>query len=621
MGNDPHCATWIARNGTRRLAKAARRPARRPRGPAEGRSVVTAADALVVFTPSGQRGTFAHGTTVLEAARAARRSTSTRSAAAAGSAGAARSRCARASTRSTAITSTASSLTPVGRGRGALRRRPRPRGRAAARLHRPCGRRPRHRRAAREPALPPGRPQGGGRASDRDRPGRAAVLRRGRGGRARRRRRATSAVLREALAARMGARRARRRPARPPRPAARARAREGGAVTVAVHDGSTITAVWPGFHDRAYGIAFDVGSTTVAGHLCDLATGEVLASAGEMNPQIRFGEDLMSRVSYVMLNPGSREGADEGRPRLPRKADRRARDRARRSTATDVLEVTLVGNPIMHHLLLGIDPTALGGAPFALAVDEAVRLPASRARAARCTRARVSTCCRASPGHVGADAAGVILSEGPYLSDEVNLIVDVGTNAEIVLGNRDRLLAASSPTGPAFEGAQISCGQRAAPGAIERVRIDRGDARAARPGDRVRRVVGRAGVRGTLGHRRLRVGDHRGDRRAASRRRAHHRRHDRRRARRRAPSASSPTAERSPTSCGRASPSSSITQNDVRQIQLAKAALLRGVCAADGALRDRDGSTGSASPARSGRTSTRCTRSCSASCRTAIPSE
>jgi uncharacterized 2Fe-2S/4Fe-4S cluster protein (DUF4445 family) len=137
----------------------------------------------------------------------------------------------------------------------------------------------------------------------------------------------------------------------------------------------------------------------------------------------------------------------------------------------DVLEVTLVGNPVMHHLLLGIDPTPLGGAPFALAVDEAVRLPARDLGlpAHPGARAYVLPCIA---GHVGADTAGVILSEGPHLGDEVNLIVDVGTNAEIVLGNRDRLLAASSPTGPAFEGAQISCGQRAAPGAIERVRID-----------------------------------------------------------------------------------------------------------------------------------------------------
>ena len=243
-----------------------------------------------------------------------------------------------------------------------------------------------------------------------------------------------------------------------------------GAITVAVHDGSTITGAWPGLHDRAYGIAFDIGSTTVAGHLCDLLSGEVLASAGEMNPQIRFGEDLMSRVSYVMLNPGS----EKELTRVIRGC--LAKLTAELATAaeierTDILEVALVGNPIMHHLLLGIDPTPLGGAPFALTIDEAVRLPARDLGLPvhRGARAYVLPCIA---GHVGADSAGVILSEGPHLGSEVNLIVDVGTNAEIVLGNRDRLLAASSPTGPAFEGAQISCGQRAAPGAIERVRID-----------------------------------------------------------------------------------------------------------------------------------------------------
>ncbi len=249
--------------------------------------------------------------------------------------------------------------------------------------------------------------------------------------------------------------------------------RNGGepwTVTVAVHDGHDVTGIWPGFHDAAYGIAFDVGSTTVAGHLCDLHTGDVLASAGQMNPQIRFGEDLMSRVSYVMMNPGGdRELTKSVRGCLAQLTAELA------TTAgidrTDILEVTLVGNPVMHHLLLGIDPTELGGAPFALALDEAVRIPARDLGipANRGARAYVLPCIA---GHVGADAAGVVLSEAPYLADEVNLIVDVGTNAEIVLGNRTRLLAASSPTGPAFEGAQISCGQRAAPGAIERVRID-----------------------------------------------------------------------------------------------------------------------------------------------------
>ena len=243
-------------------------------------------------------------------------------------------------------------------------------------------------------------------------------------------------------------------------------------VTVAVHDGTSVTAIWPEFHDTAYGIAFDVGSTTVAGHLCDLHTGNVLASAGEMNPQIRFGEDLMSRVSYVMLNAG----AEKELTRAVRGC--LAKLTAELATAaeverTDILEVTFVGNPVMHHLLLGIDPTELGGAPFALAVDTSLRLQAAELGLPvnPGARAYVLPCIA---GHVGADTAGVILSEAPYEADEVTLIVDVGTNAEIVLGNRGRLLAASSPTGPAFEGAQISGGQRAAPGAIERVRIDPG---------------------------------------------------------------------------------------------------------------------------------------------------
>jgi uncharacterized 2Fe-2S/4Fe-4S cluster protein (DUF4445 family) len=140
--------------------------------------------------------------------------------------------------------------------------------------------------------------------------------------------------------------------------------------------------------------------------------------------------------------------------------------------AGDILEVTLVGNPIMHHLVLGIDPVPLGSAPFALATDGAVRTTARELDLPLRAGARVYLLpCIA--GHVGADSAGAILAETPYLGDELTLLVDVGTNAEIVLGNRERLLAASSPTGPAFEGAQISCGQRAAPGAIERVRVDR----------------------------------------------------------------------------------------------------------------------------------------------------
>lgn len=242
-------------------------------------------------------------------------------------------------------------------------------------------------------------------------------------------------------------------------------------VTVAVHAEKQIIGVWPGLHESVFGLAVDVGSTTIAAHLCDLTSGEVVASAGTMNPQIRFGEDLMSRVSYSMMNPG---GAALMTAAVREALNGLAVDVARTAGVTheDILEATLVGNPIMHHLLLGIDPVELGGAPFALATDTSLTLRANviDLKFHRNARVYVLPCIA---GHVGADAAGMVLSERPDLGSELTLLVDVGTNAEIVLGNKDRLLACSSPTGPAFEGAQISCGQRAAPGAIERVRIDR----------------------------------------------------------------------------------------------------------------------------------------------------
>jgi len=253
--------------------------------------------------------------------------------------------------------------------------------------------------------------------------------------------------------------------------------RKGGwGVTVAVHLGdgrapARILQVWPGFHEGAiHGLAFDVGSTTIACHLCDLRSGEVLASSGLMNPQIRFGEDLMSRVSYSMMNPG-------GHVEMT-KAVREAADTlvgqvcAEAGVARDtVFEAVVVGNPVMHHLLLGIDPVELGGAPFALATSSAMAAPARELGLSMHPQAQVYVMpCIA--GHVGGDAAAVALSEAPHRQDELTLVVDVGTNAEILLGDRNGVLACSSPTGPAFEGAQIACGQRAAPGAIERVRID-----------------------------------------------------------------------------------------------------------------------------------------------------
>ena len=248
-----------------------------------------------------------------------------------------------------------------------------------------------------------------------------------------------------------------------------------GGATIAIKrsevDGvaGNIVAAWPGFVETMFGIAVDIGSTTVAGHLIDLTTGEVMSSSGVMNPQIRFGEDLMSRVSYVMMNKGGekelttviRNAINELVHELADKAD---------ITPDKILEVVMVGNPIMHHILLGIDPTPLGAAPFVLATSEAtfgaaeeldIHLPNASFYVGPCIA-----------GHVGADTAAAILSEGPHRGSSMQLLIDVGTNAEIVLGDTTRQFAASSPTGPAFEGAQLSCGQRATAGAIEKVRID-----------------------------------------------------------------------------------------------------------------------------------------------------
>lgn len=241
-------------------------------------------------------------------------------------------------------------------------------------------------------------------------------------------------------------------------------------VTVCLREGRRVVAVWPGFREKVYGLAVDIGSTTMSAHLCELATGEVLASGGVMNPQIRYGEDLMSRVSYVMMNPGG----EVELTRVVREAINHLATQVAEEAGIareEIVDLVFVGNPIMHHLLLGIDPTELGGAPFALTIDTAVNLKAAELGLTLHPNARVyGLPCIA--GHVGADTAAVILSEAPHNQDAMTLIVDVGTNAELVLGNRHRLLAASSPTGPAFEGAQIASGQRAAPGAIERVRID-----------------------------------------------------------------------------------------------------------------------------------------------------
>src|SRR5262245_31696104 len=242
-------------------------------------------------------------------------------------------------------------------------------------------------------------------------------------------------------------------------------------VTATVWDDAEVIDVQPGYHEGLYGLAVDVGSTTVAAHLCDLRTGEVLATESMMNPQVTYGEDLMSRVSYAMMHD---DGLDKmhqaivaGLNKLAGLAAHAAGLRSR-----DIHEIVLAGNTVMHHILLGFDPTDLGAAPFTLATHAPIDIKA-RDLGLKLHPGANAHFLPLEAGHVGSDNVGVLIAEAPDQQDELMLIIDIGTNAEIVLGDRRRLQSCSSPTGPAFEGAQIAHGQRAAPGAIERVRIDR----------------------------------------------------------------------------------------------------------------------------------------------------
>lgn len=246
--------------------------------------------------------------------------------------------------------------------------------------------------------------------------------------------------------------------------------KEGWAVTVIIWQERDVIDIQPGYVEGIYGLAVDIGSTTIAGHLCDLRTGEVLATESIMNPQVTYGEDLMSRISYAIEN---KDGVDkmhnaviEALNKLTARASKAAGLRPR-----DIHDAVFVGNTTMVHLLLGIHPQELGGAPFALANRDGMDIRAHELGLRFHPGAYVYVL-PAEAGHVGADNVAVILAEEPHKQDKIMLLIDVGTNAEIVLGNREWLLSSSSPTGPAFEGAQIEHGMRAAPGAIERVRID-----------------------------------------------------------------------------------------------------------------------------------------------------
>jgi uncharacterized 2Fe-2S/4Fe-4S cluster protein (DUF4445 family) len=197
----------------------------------------------------------------------------------------------------------------------------------------------------------------------------------------------------------------------------------------------------------------------------------VLATESMMNPQVAFGEDILSRVSYIQSREDGLARLNgaivEGLNKLARRAVRSAG-----LSPDDISDVVLVGNTVMHHIALNISPVHIGGSPFTLATYDPVDVKArdlGLTAINRCAWAHVLPC---EAGYVGADNVAVLLAEEPHRQDKMVLVIDIGTNGEILLGDQEHLLSASSPTGPAFEGAQITHGMRAAAGAIERVRID-----------------------------------------------------------------------------------------------------------------------------------------------------
>ncbi len=241
--------------------------------------------------------------------------------------------------------------------------------------------------------------------------------------------------------------------------------------TALVWDNEEVIGFFPGYREKVYGLAVDVGSTTIAMYLSDLENGRLLATVSMMNPQVSFGEDLMSRVSYVMNH-------EDGLQKLQEAVLSGVDGLALRATAeagvkaAEIGEIVMVGNSVIHHTFLGLDPTSLGQAPFQPVLREAVTLKARDLGLRTLMPGAYAYVPPLEGGHVGADNVAVLLAAAPHRQEAMTLVLDVGTNGEIVLGNRERLLSASSPTGPAFEGAAVTHGMRATTGAIERVRID-----------------------------------------------------------------------------------------------------------------------------------------------------
>jgi uncharacterized 2Fe-2S/4Fe-4S cluster protein (DUF4445 family) len=272
------------------------------------------------------------------------------------------------------------------------------------------------------------------------------------------------------------------------------------AVTVSVWNDKEVIRVRPGRVDHAYGLAIDVGTTTVAAYFCDLTTMEVVDTVSMMNPQCKYGEDVMARITYHMTTPDGLqrmsddiiEGVNElinkavanTYPPKKKKKKKKGEDAPAemvevpeegktylRLGIEDIEDITIGFNTAMHHIFLSLNPEYVGMAPFPPVLHHSLDIKA-RDLGIKINPSSYMFVLPIEAGFVGADNVGVLLAEEPYKHEENQLIIDIGTNGELVLGNRHKLISSSCATGPALEGAQIAFGMRAAPGAMERIIID-----------------------------------------------------------------------------------------------------------------------------------------------------
>ena len=241
-------------------------------------------------------------------------------------------------------------------------------------------------------------------------------------------------------------------------------------VTVSVWLDREVIEIEPGLVAGSYGLAVDIGTTTVAGYLCDLTSGEVVATESMMNPQVSYGEDVMSRITYTVTNKDGLEHMNQAIIKGLNQIAGRAAARAG-IKRQDIVDMTIVGNTCMHHIFLNIDPQYIGRSPFPPSLHHSLDIKA-RDLGLKVSPGAYVHVLPIEAGFVGADNIGVLIAEEPYNQDNMALIIDIGTNGELVLGNRNKLVSSSCATGPAFEGAHIKHGMRAAPGAIEKIEID-----------------------------------------------------------------------------------------------------------------------------------------------------